>query len=171
MGHLLLSDATLYFSTRSSQGFNAIQFDIVATAYAGINNNPYYGTPDGITPFSPAISYVTSPNPRYFVRVDQYVNLCAQYGLVAILNPYETGAGITDLVNAGMTVCNTFGQYLGNRYKNFANVMWQLGNDFTVDSQIKFNIVQALAEGILGANPNHLMTIELMSPPPEYRLR
>ena len=159
MGNLPHADAQLYLSTRGSQGFNAIQFDCVSTLYIN-NNNANYATPDGITPFSPATSYVTSPNPTYFARVDQYVNLCAQFGMVAILNPYETGGGINDLVNAGTTACNAYGRWLGNRYNNFPNVMWQLGNDCDCSSQTVLNVIQALAQGLLATAPNQLVTMQ-----------
>ena len=55
-----------------------------------------------------------------------------------------------------------YGQYLGNRYKNFPNIIWMHGNDFqswrdaTDDA-----LVQAVARGIRSADPNHIHTAEL----------
>lgn len=156
--NISVADATTYLSTRAGQGFNAVQFDIVATPYVG-NNNANYGTLDGITPFISTL--VTTPREAYFARMDQLVNLCASYGLLAILNPYETGSGLADLVAAGTSACTGYGNYLGSRYKNFTNIMWLLGNDFNVANQTDFNVVNALAQGILANDSSHLMTIEL----------
>jgi hypothetical protein len=158
--NLSVADATAYLQTRAAQGFNAVQFDIVSTSYNN-NNNANHGTFDGITPFLSGTD-VTTPNSAYFNRIDQFVNICAQNGLLAILNPYETGAGIDDLVTNGATNCGTYGNFLGNRYKSFTNVMWQLGNDFDVTTQTRFDVVHAMAAGILANDPNHLMSIQLM---------
>lgn len=152
-------------STRAAQGFNAVQFDVVSTPYVG-NHNAHYGTPDGITPFSVARSYVASPNATYFARVDQYVELCARFGLLAILNPYEAstygnGGGMPDLVNAGKAACLAYGQYLGKRYGGFLNVAWQLGNDCKINNVVQFDVMQAIAQGIRSHAPNQLMVIEL----------
>lgn len=166
MGGLVPSDAQFYFSTRGSQGFNAIQFDVVSTPYVS-NKNANHATPDGIAPFSSALIRST-PNATYFARVDQYVNLCAQNNMVAILNPYESaspsGGGLPELVAAGTAACLAYGTYLGNRYKNFPNVMWQLGNDCIITTQAQFNVMQAMAQGLRAGGDNHLMTIELEFP-------
>jgi Protein of unknown function (DUF4038)/Putative collagen-binding domain of a collagenase len=166
--NILPADAQLYLSTRGSQGpgggFNAIQFDLIATSYnQRYPHNPTtqlnYATRDGIRPFTGAL--LTTPNETYFARMDQYVNLCAQYGLVAILNPYEGYDFLNDGVSAGAAACSSFGSYVGNRYKSFPNIIWHLGDDMAIRNYTQFNCVQALAEGILSADPNHLMTAEL----------
>jgi hypothetical protein len=168
IGNLLRSDAEFFLSTRAAQGFNAVQFDVVSTPYVG-NRNAHHGTPDGVTPFSRAASYVASPNPAYFSRVDQYVDLCAQYGLLAILNPYEAstygnGGGMPDLINAGKSACLAYGQYLGERYASLPNIAWQLGNDCKINNAAQFDVMQAMAHGIRSYAPDQLMVIELEYP-------
>lgn len=152
------ADAESYIDARAAQGFNALQFDIVATSYTG-NNNANYGTLSGVTPFTS--TKVTTPNSTYFALVDALVNYCATKNILAVLNPYETGGGQIDLRGAGTSACNTYGQFLGNRYKSFPNVMWLLGNDFAINDQTDFDVVNAMAQGILSTDTNHLMTIEL----------
>jgi hypothetical protein len=48
--------------------------------------------------------------------MQEFVSLIAQYGMVAWLNPYETGlprnAGMRDLVAAGVDACRTYGEYV-----------------------------------------------------------
>jgi hypothetical protein len=152
------SDIDLYLSTRASQGFNTIQFDLVATPYVG-NNNANYATVGGIRPFTGAL--VTTPNPTYFALMDSYVQKCLDLGMVAFINPYETGNGLNDLNNAGTSAVFAFGQYIGNRYKSFPNVMYHLGNDCDIRSSGSYDMMVNLANGILSADLNHLMTIEL----------
>jgi len=161
------SDALFYFSTRAGQGFNAIQFDLVSTPYVN-NNNPNHATVSGIAPFTRTLASgspdITTPNPAYWALMDQYVNYCAQYGMVAILNPYESttnnGGGCADLTTNGATSCTTYGTFLGNRYRSFPNVMWQLGNDYAPTTQAQFDTNFNIANAILAADPIHLLTIE-----------
>ena len=160
------SDVQLYLSTRAAQGFNEILFSLIGTPYLG-NNNANYGTVDGIVPFSPAgplpspFDPSSSTNPIYWARMDMWIQMCAQYGLLAILDPYETGTGLTDMVNVGTTATTAFGNFIGARYANYPNILWFLGNDCDITNQARYNAVAALANGILGSDPNHLMTIQL----------
>lgn len=155
------SDVDVYLSTRAAQGFNAVQFTLVATPYIS-NSNANYATVAGIRPFTGAP--VTTPNAAYWALMQTYVQKCLDNGLIAILNPYECGGGLPDLAAAGTPACTAFGQHLGNLFKNYPNVMWQLGNDFKVANGADFNVVNSLARGILAADPNHLMAIELYFP-------
>ena len=60
-----------------------------------------------------------------------------------------------------------FGLYLGNRYRNFPNIIWVLGDDFqthsctTGDAAGDASLVANLMAGIVAADPNHLMSVEL----------
>ena len=58
--------------------------------------------------------------------------------------------------------CRTYGQYLGNRYKNFPNIIWISGNDFQDWSNPNDDaVVTAVALGIKSVDTNHLQTVEL----------
>ena len=61
-----------------------------------------------------------------------------------------------------MKAAYAYGQYLGNRYKGFANVAWLNGNDFnhwTIPEDDR--LVQAVSKGIRSVAPNQLQTVEL----------
>ena len=96
--------------------------------------------------------------------MDSYVGAINALGMTAILNPYEGNVGAKDLVKAGDTACYSYGQFLGDRFKH-ADVIWHLGNDLQVTSSAIFHSFQNVARGILAADPNHLMTIELFDTP------
>jgi hypothetical protein len=157
------SDVTNYLSTRASQGFTAIQLDLVATSYVRAIH-PYGATSasGAVYAFSNhgAITSGYATNSTYWTLMDSYVSAINALGMTAILNPYEGNVGAMDLVNAGDTACYSYGQFLGNRFKN-ADVIWHLGNDLQVTSSAIFQSFQNLAKGILAADPSHLMTIEL----------
>lgn len=169
------TDVDLYLSSRAAEGFNAIQFDLIAGSYIS-NNNANLGNINSVVPFSPAgplpspFSNPSSINSTYWNLMDSYVTKCLNNGLLAILNPYECHsqggftAGVDDLTNAGNTACTAYGTFLGSRYKSFPNVMWQLGNDLAISTSAQFSAVSAMASAILAADSNHLMTIELFYP-------
>ena len=55
-----------------------------------------------------------------------------------------------------------YGQYLGNRYKNFRNIIWMHGNDFqSWRNENDRALVQAVARGIRSMDKNHIHTVEL----------
>jgi hypothetical protein len=178
-------DFTHYCQKRAAQGFNTIQFDLIVTGYVGNPDGANYATRDGIKPFTGA--KVTTPNSTYFARMAEFVRIMQQNGLVAWLNPYETGAGAggtgqTDLNNAGPAACKVYGQYVANLFVDCSNVMWHFGNDFVADknpsnwrdylrlakSYLRLlppmnndACVQALIDGVKSVAPNQLRGGEL----------
>jgi hypothetical protein len=131
---------------------------------------PGYTTYDGIAPFAwtnndPNTFDISQPNPTYFSRVDAMVNLAAQYGVTLFLDPTETGGWMKIFENNGTTKAYNFGVYLGNRYKNDPNIVWQHGNDFqTWTNATDDNLIQSVANGIRSVDHNHLQTVELDYP-------
>jgi hypothetical protein len=65
----------------------------------------------------------------------------------------------------GTNACYLYGQYIGNRYKGFTNIIWASGNDYNW-SAANDAYVKAIANGILSEDTNHLQTVELYIPPP-----
>jgi hypothetical protein len=104
---------------------------LICTGYVGNPDGANYTTRDGVAPFTGA--KVTTPNPVYFARMVQFVQIMQQNDLAAWLNPYETGAGgtgQTDLNNAGAAACNVYGRYVASLFIGYPNIMWHFGNDF-----------------------------------------
>ena len=89
MPHLNSADTQTYINARASQGFNAIQFDLVSTAYIQ-NNNANLANGDGDAPFSSGTNIASTPNATYWNKMDQWVALLASHNMVAILNPIES---------------------------------------------------------------------------------
>jgi hypothetical protein len=165
IANLSPSDMTTYMADRQSHGFNTILVDALVTTYTGGNAS---GTAfDGTSPFtsgsSPANYDLSTPNPAYFSELDSLVSTAASHGLVVMLDPIETGGWLPTLENNGATKAFNFGAYLGNRYKNSSNIIWQSGNDFqdwntnATDNHLVFEVMA----GIQSTDPNHLQTIEL----------
>jgi hypothetical protein len=140
------ADAAAYFADRMAAGFNSVWINLLCNTYTG--GNPNGTTFDGIAPFTTA-GDLSTPNPAYFQRVDDMINLAERYGLTVFLDPIETGGWLATLENNGPTKDFNYGVYLGNRYKNFPNIVWLHGNDFqTWGTASNDAVVRAVANGI-----------------------
>ena len=158
--NLTTTQADSYFANRAKYGINAVWIEVLCNDHTGGRKNG--STYDGIVPFTTA-GDMSTPNPAYFKRVDQMINLAANHGIQVVLDAFETSGWLTVLEKNGATKALAYGKYLGNRYKNFKNVVWITGNDFqTWKSSSKDNLAAAaIMQGIASADPNHLQTTEL----------
>src|SRR6266513_937351 len=163
--NLTTNEAAAFFADRAAHGFNTLWINLLCANYTGGRTNG--STLDGILPFTAAIpstsSYdLTRTNEAYFARVDQMINLAAQQGIQVLLDPCETGSFLSVMLDNGTDKCRAYGQFLGNRYKRFPNIIWMSGNDFqTWRNPSQDAVVSAVALGILDNDTNHLQTAEL----------
>ena len=158
IGNISTSDAKTYFDNRKAHGYNAVWVNLLCDSYTGCNADG--STYDGIQPFTTP-GDLSTPNPAYFSRVDTILNEAAADGIVVFLDPAETGGWLDTLRDNGVSEDYNYGVYLGNRYKNFPNIVWQSGNDFQTWDGVDDNYVTAVANGIRSVDPNHIQTIEL----------
>ncbi|HZL41950.1 MAG TPA: DUF4038 domain-containing protein, partial [Verrucomicrobiae bacterium] len=159
------TDAASYFLDRQQHGFNSLWVNLLCTTYTG--GRPDSSTIGGVVPFTNTIpgtsSYdLSTPNPDYFAHADRMIKLAATYGLQIILDPIETGGYLGVMRDNGTVKCRAYGQYVGNRYKGFPNILWMSGNDFQSWRTASDDAVAvAVAQGILDNDRNHLHSVEL----------
>lgn len=159
------TEADMFFADRSAHGFNTVWINLLCATYTGGRADG--STIDGILPFtatiSPGGSYdLSKTNEAYFAHVDRIINLAANYGLLILLDPIETGSWLSVMLDNGTNKCRAFGQFLGRRYKDFNNILWMSGNDFQ-DWRNANNdaVVRAVALGVQDTDSRHLHTLEL----------
>src|SRR5882672_581900 len=153
------AEAELFFANRQSHGFNAVWINLLCRK--GTGGRADGSTFDGITPFASADDLAT-PNDAYFARCDRMLELAAAHELLVILDPCETIDHLKLMVANGPAKCQAFGQYLGERYKKFDNILWMSGNDFQSWKDEKHDAaVLAVAQGIKEKDSRHLHTVEL----------
>jgi Protein of unknown function (DUF4038)/Putative collagen-binding domain of a collagenase len=163
--NLTEAEASAFFADRAALGFNTMWINLLCATYTGGRTNA--STIDGILPFSTNIvassSYdLTKTNEAYFARVDHMLNLAAQNGIQVLLDPAETGSFLSVMLANGTNKCRAYGQFLGDRYKNFTNIIWMSGNDFQSWRNAGDDaVVRAVALGIKDKDPNHIHTTEL----------
>ncbi|HUK32708.1 MAG TPA: DUF4038 domain-containing protein [Vicinamibacterales bacterium] len=154
------AEADSFFADRQAGGFNVMWINLLCATYTGGRADA--STYDGIIPFTTS-GDLSTPNEAYFKRVDDMLNLAAAHGLTVLLDPAETGSFLSVLDANGVTKSRNYGRYLGNRYKNFDNIIWMSGNDFQSWSMNPGDdaVVEAVALGIKDNDTRHIHTIEL----------
>jgi hypothetical protein len=157
--NLSLADARDFLADRKAHGFNALWVNLLCDKYTGGRDDA--STYDHIQPFLKP-NDLSTPNPRYFARVDAMIRLAGHYGMVVFLDPIETGGWLGTLQGNGVAKAYAYGRFLGKRYAEFPNIVWMSGNDFQQWADpAADNVVLAVARGIKATDPGHLQTIEL----------
>ena len=77
---------------------------------------------EGIAPFTEP-GNLSTPNSAYFRRADAMIRVAATYGMTVIFDPIETAGWLNILKANGVAGAFAYGQYLGQRYKEFPNLI------------------------------------------------
>jgi hypothetical protein len=159
VANLSVAEAATYMANRREYGINTLWINLLCNFSDGCNKDAT--TFDGVAPFL-AAGELSGPNPVYFQRADDMIELAATHGMVVLLDPIETSSWLPVLRAAGIEQAFRYGQYLGRRYKNFPNIIWMHGNDFqSWRNRADDALVQAVAQGIRSEDQNHIHTVEL----------
>jgi hypothetical protein len=133
-----LTDAEIdtYLAARKAQGFNAIQFMLMAKhsgcAVGGSSVDRY-----GNSPFLNGDGDWSLRNSAYWARVDVILNKIKALDMLAIVTPaylglscYYSDQGWCGVMDAqALLRMSGFGTFLGNRYRNQGNIVWIAGGD------------------------------------------
>jgi len=147
-----------YLENRKQKGFNVIQ-SVILAEFDGLKKPNQYGE-------VPLIDLdPTKPNEKYFELVDYTVRLAEEKNMFLGLLP-TWGDKITKMWGEGPVIFNEnnaylYGKWLGDRYKNYPNIIWILGGDRPpiTDSVDYRPTWRAMAKGIAeGANGKAIFT-------------
>jgi Protein of unknown function (DUF4038)/Putative collagen-binding domain of a collagenase len=152
------SDVELYLSDRAARGFNFI--------WCAAADNYYQSTP-------PKDSYGDSPfdgpdftheDARYWAHVDFVLQRAAAHGITVALNPAfvgltSPGGYLRSYQESSDSSIAAYGEFLGDRYKGYANLIWALGGDVDPETGVLPKLT-ALANGIRSRDKVHLITAE-----------
>ena len=149
-------DAVYYLEDRQQKGFNVIMVNLIEREYSDNAPRNYYGD----LPFTGET--FTTPNEDYFAHADYVINAAAERGIVVLLFPlylgYQCGndGWCNEVQAASLSDMRAWGRYVGNRYKNFDNIVWAIGAD-TDPTPIKSKVLE-FVNGILENDSRHLFT-------------
>lgn len=153
--HRLTKDETeRYLENRRAKGFTVIQ--AVALAELDGLNTPNAEGNKPLTDNDPL-----RPNEPYWQHVDWVIRKAAEKGIFIGLLP-TWGDKVDKRWGTGPVIFNKenaykYGQWIGNRYKDFPNIIWINGGDRDGGGD-NTPVWNALAEGIKSVDKNHLMT-------------
>jgi hypothetical protein len=177
-----LAELRSYLDNRQAKEFNTIlvlTFTSVDYAAGNIDPAPRCKGAGGVLPFLKDVNGGTwagafgtadfsTPNDAYFAWIDTVITEAAWRGQLVLLTPmylgWDNGVGDgwwRDLLQTKNTrgVAYAFGQYLGNRYKGFLNIMWVEGGDMLPAAGSEGEIrAHRIMEGIRAAGDTHLQT-------------
>ena len=147
-------DAVKYLENRRAKGFTVIQA-VALAEFDGLN------TPDAEGNKPLADNDPLKPDEAYFSNVDWVINAAKEKGMFIGLLP-TWGDKVDKKWGIGPVIFNkdnafSYGRWIGNRYKDFQNIIWIIGGDREGGGNNK-PIWDALAEGIKSVDKNHLMT-------------
>ncbi len=156
-------EADRYLKNRADKGFTVIQA-VALAELDGLNDpNPYGHRPlVNNDPTKPDVK--DGANNDYWDHVDYIVRKADSLGLYIGFLPtwgdkwnkkWGVGPEVFTTQNA-----EAYGQWLGQRYKDQNNIIWILGGDRPVESELHSEINRAMAKGIRkGDGGAHLMTL------------
>lgn len=157
IANLTKEDATTYLENRRAMGFNAILVNLIEHKFAKNAPRNIYGD----SPFL-KMSDWSAPNEKYFAHADWVIRKAAENGITVLLAPVYLGypgldEGFVDEVMAtGPERLLRYGQFLGQRYKDFDNIIWVMGGDR--DPGPARENVDMIAFGIRQFDKRHLFT-------------
>lgn len=156
ISQLRAADVVRYLNNRASRGFNATMVMLINHKYC--TNAPANAA--GIQPFLTPGDFST-PNPAYFNYAAWVIGQAASRGMAVVLAPAYLGFQGGDqgwyatMVANGPTKLAAYGRFLGQRFKNFKNIIWLNGGDYVPADK---SLVQAVANGIRKSNPLAVQT-------------
>ena len=170
---LTREEVTLYLEDRGARGFNTILVSLIEARFArNAPANAYGERPFRTRPFEllavlddliPMVSFAdfSAPNDAYFAHADWVLREAKKRGFLVMLTPSYVGwnggsQGWYRAMSAnGIDRLRQYGEYLGERYRDFDNIMWVHAGDYDPPNK---DLVRVIADGIRRFQPGALQT-------------
>ena len=156
-----MSDVETYLADRAGRGFNAVWILLINNLDQASPPKNYYGQ----APFDGAD--FTNEDSSYWAYVDYVVGRIQHYGMVAWMGVAFSGTPqfgtyyyYSSILNSSSSVLTAYGTFLGNRYKNYPNIVWALGGDAPPATANMYTQTDYIGAGIASVDSNHLITLE-----------
>jgi hypothetical protein len=143
-----MDGAEKYLDNRKAKGVNSLLINLVEAYFNGPQDA--YGNQPFLTPGD-----FTTPNPAYFDNVDYVIGKALEKGIEVFLYPaylgyddgYDHKEGWYNAINDnGPDKMYWYGKYIGQRYKDYRNIVWVMGGDCAPGNDM--DEIRALVKGI-----------------------
>jgi len=159
IAQLTYDEASYYLANRVNRGFNGVLVNLIEHLFCtNAPNNIYNVPPFTGTPF-------ITPNEQYFAHCDSVISKASDLGAVIFLAPVYLGYGCSsqgwcaEVQARSSADMKSWGSYIGNRFKDYANIVWVIGGD-TDPTPVRTKL-DSLVAGLRAADnvyPNRIMT-------------
>lgn len=157
IAELTTAEMDTYLEDRAGRGFNCVLVNLIEHLFAtnapnNINDDaPFTGT-----------TFQSAPNEDYFTVADYFVTKARTLGIYVLLAPLYLGyvdteeGWDTEIAAASTADMEDWGEYVGNRYVNYDNIIWCIGGDR--DPGALLTKVNYFATGLRNYDTRHLIT-------------
>ena len=148
------SDVDYYFAQRQQMGFTTSLINVIEHQFATNAPNNIYNQP----PFDGNL--FTTPDSAYFAHVDHVVISAAQHNIVVMLDPTYVGYACggqgwcAEIQAAATSDLTAWGQFLGQRYARYDNIIWVIGGDTNPPSSVRAKL-RAFIAGLKQYDTRH----------------
>jgi hypothetical protein len=156
IGQLKREDVDFYLDDRKAKGFSVVLVSLIEHKFCtNAPANIYGDLPFTGKPFS-------TPNEKYFNHADYVIRSAAERNIIVLLAPLYLGYDCKDegwcseVKTASYSDLYSWGRYVGDRYKNFRNIIWVIGGD-TDPSGVKDKVLEMI-RGIRENDTTHLFS-------------
>jgi hypothetical protein len=162
IGALDRSEIVAYLDLVVERGHNGVLVNLIEAGFS--DQPPLAGEPGVGGPFTGGL-FTSAPNEVYWAHVDWVIAEMAARGLTAVANPAYAGFVDEHGVGAEMKAASdgqmeAFGRFIGGRYADVPNVVYQIGGDTTFDPASDLGRrYAAMANGIVAADATKVMTV------------
>lgn len=165
------TEAIGYLDNRAAKGFSAVEIRVIGRNFQSNAPNDYYNNPPFCQSSSPPCVGVHSPwtyrNEAYWARMDAIITAAKSRGMAVLMFPgylgYDCGsqgwcADMRSQTDAAMT---DYGQWIGNRYKNYGNIIWMTGGDADASKYPNaLSRVTAMVNAIRAVDQDSIFSVE-----------
>ncbi|WP_165372815.1 DUF4038 domain-containing protein [Pengzhenrongella frigida] len=164
MTDLAPGEVETYLANRADHGVNSL---IVSLIGAVANGGPADdgSTFDGIAPF--VDGDLVTWNEAYFDRAHDYLQMAADRGMTVFLYPIDGWTVDHAVVPESIGQCAEYGQKVGERFADLANLVWMTGGDYfpitnePADGSDVDHCFDAMLRGIRAAGSTAPFSIQL----------
>jgi len=156
IAQLKREDVSFYLDDRRAKGFSVILVSLIEHKFCtNAPANIYGDLPFTGKPF-------TTPNEKYFKHADYVIKSAAERNIIVLLAPLYLGYDCKDegwcseVKTTSISDLYSWGRYVGDRYKNFSNIIWVIGGD-TDPTGVKDKVLEMI-KGIREKDTTHIFT-------------
>jgi len=150
------ADVEYYLNDRAKKGYTVLLVNLIEHKFADhAPANFYQDKPFTGRPF-------VAPNDQYFQYADEVIRAARKRGMAVLLCPLYLGWEYGDegwgqeVKNASAEDLIEWGQYVGERYTAFDNIIWCIGGD--ADPSLEREKINLFVNALSHSDKNHLFT-------------